>query len=83
MSPDFMDLWNGLLGQLETNPKQFSKKHGKLKSARAAPLQYGGAAYRVLFTLDEGQRELRILACDLHDRAYAKATRRITERTAR
>jgi hypothetical protein len=44
-----------LLGMLETDPKQFPKKDGKLKEARGAPLRFAdGVEWRAVFVLRRG-----------------------------
>lgn len=83
MCTDFMTIWDRLIDRLETNPKQFPKKSGKLKFARAAPLKYPNTAHRVVFTINEDQHKVLILACDPHDVAYARATRRLQSPKAR
>jgi hypothetical protein len=69
-----------LITALETNPKQYPKKQGKLKEARAADLKLGNISYRAVFTLDEAARIVSVLSCDAHDDAYWLATKRIKRR---
>lgn len=47
-----------LVDALKANPKQFPKKKGKLKDARAAELSFKGVTFRAVFTLNEGTREV-------------------------
>ncbi|HEX3671229.1 MAG TPA: hypothetical protein VHT92_05935 [Candidatus Cybelea sp.] len=61
---------------LEENPKQFQKKKGRLRNARAADLAFQGVTHRAVFTLDEKAREVFVLALDPHDVAYQAATKR-------
>jgi hypothetical protein len=43
-----------LIDALETDPKQFPKKKGKLETARAAPVTYAdGIVWRAVYTVDE------------------------------
>ncbi len=67
-----------LITALENQPKQFEKKRGKLKDARAAEVQFSdGVAWRAVFLIDEDRRVVRVLALGPHDTAYADAQRRI------
>lgn len=67
-----------LVAALEYNPKQFPKKHGKLKDARAADVTFGdGIVWRAVFTLDEEARLVKVLSLGPHDEAYEDAKRRI------
>ncbi len=75
--PDFVPTLKALVEALETNPKQFPKKQGRLKNARAASLKYGPVTYRAVFTLDEKTHVVKWLSLDPHDKAYAKAEKRI------
>ena len=59
------------------NPKQFPKKMGKLRNARAAPLRQGKVTFRAVFVLDENAREVILVAFAPHDEAYAQAARRL------
>jgi len=66
-----------LVDELKTRPKQFPKKRGKLKEARAAALRFNdGTAWRAVFTVDERSRVVRILSIESHDAAYRSARRR-------
>jgi hypothetical protein len=66
-----------LVQALEANPKQFPKKLGKLKDARAAHLRFTDVEYVAVVVLDEVSRSVKVLSLDPHDRAYEKAVRRI------
>jgi mRNA-degrading endonuclease RelE of RelBE toxin-antitoxin system len=66
-----------LVDALEANPKQFPKKLGKLKNARAAHLRFTDVEFVAVFVLDEAARRVKVLSLDPHDRAYEKAVRRI------
>jgi mRNA-degrading endonuclease RelE of RelBE toxin-antitoxin system len=66
-----------LVVALKTDPKRFPKKHGRLSSARAAPLTFRGTEWRAVFTLDEEDRTVTVWALGPHDRAYEEAARRI------
>jgi hypothetical protein len=60
------------------NPKQYPKKSGKLKTARAAEIIYAdGIVWRAVFTLNEKARTARVISLGPHDEAYADAERRI------
>jgi mRNA-degrading endonuclease RelE of RelBE toxin-antitoxin system len=74
--PAFSPTLGELLKELETNPKQFPKKKGKLKNTRAAPLKFKNVSYRAVFDLDETTREVFVFSLDPHDQAYARASRR-------
>jgi hypothetical protein len=63
--------------QLEIDPKQFPKKKGQLRNARAAELAYAGVTWRAVFTLDEEGRVVKVLSLDAHDVAYERARRRV------
>ena len=65
-----------LIDALAANPKQFEKKKGKLKAARAADLQFKNVTFRAVFILDEAARTVSILSLDPHDEAYRNAKRR-------
>jgi mRNA-degrading endonuclease RelE of RelBE toxin-antitoxin system len=66
-----------LKASLEIDPKQYPKKRGELKDARAAALTFrGGAAWRAVFTITEQTRTVRVLALEPHDDAYRNAKRR-------
>jgi mRNA-degrading endonuclease RelE of RelBE toxin-antitoxin system len=66
-----------LLRALETNPKQFPKKHGKLGTVRAADVRFrDGVVWRAVFSLDEATRTVLVQALGPHDTAYADAERR-------
>lgn len=66
-----------LVDALKANPKQFPKKQGALKSARAADLKFENVTFRAVFILDEAARLVFVLSLDPHDEAYGKAERRI------
>ena len=67
-----------LVRELKVNPKQFPKKTGKLKAARAAPIKFAdGIEWRAVFTLNEDERIVRVIALDPHDTAYETAIGRI------
>ena len=67
-----------LIDELEVDPKRYPKKHGKLKSARAAPLRYmQNVTWRAVYTIDEDARVVLILGLGPHDQAYDDAERRI------
>jgi mRNA-degrading endonuclease RelE of RelBE toxin-antitoxin system len=66
-----------LTEELQTNPKQFPKKQGKLKNRRAADLRFGdGVAWRAVFEIDEAARVVYVTALEKHDEAYRSAKRR-------
>lgn len=75
--PGFGATWNDLRAKLETDPKQFPKKRGKLQLARAASLRHGGVVFRGVFIVREHDRIVRVLALDPHDKAYENAVRRL------
>jgi hypothetical protein len=67
-----------LIASLRRDPKQYAKKAGALRKARAANLRFrGGEAWRAVFMLDERARRVHIIALAPHDRAYEQALRRI------
>jgi hypothetical protein len=67
-----------LIAALRMNPKQFPKKHGQLKDARAAGTTFiDGSPWKVIFVLDEDSRCVNVLTLAPHDTAYAEAKRRI------
>ena len=66
-----------LIDALSANPKQFPRKKGKLKDARAAGLKFEKVTFRAVFTLDEAARLVLVLSLDPHDVAYDRATRRV------
>lgn len=71
--PALGELWRAL----ESDPKQFAKKRGALRGARAADITYAdGVAWRAVFTLDEAERVVKVLALDPHDVAHEAAARR-------
>lgn len=75
-NPDFSPTLTELIEKLETNPKQFPKKRGKLRHARAAGLKFRAVSFRAVFVLDEEARTVSVLSLDKHDVAYAKAEHR-------
>jgi hypothetical protein len=75
--PSFSPTLEELLGLLEQNPKQFPKKKGKLKGARAASLKFKKVSFRAVFVLDEASRQVLVLSLDPHDVAYQRATKRL------
>jgi hypothetical protein len=77
-SESFRPTIGELISALETDPKQFPKKRGKLKDARAADAKFAdGVTWRAVFTVDESLREVYVLSLDPHDAAYAAAEKRI------
>ena len=67
-----------LIDALETNPKQFPKKHGPLHDARAAEPKFAdGVTWRAVFRLDEETRSVFWLSLDPHDAAYKSASNRV------
>jgi mRNA-degrading endonuclease RelE of RelBE toxin-antitoxin system len=65
--PSLVELEN----ELKTNPKQYPKKKGKLAHCRAASLiRFDGVVWRMVFTLDEVTRIVRVLSLGTHDEAY-------------
>jgi hypothetical protein len=53
-------------------------KKGALKDARVADLRYNdGITYRAVFTIDEAEHAVDVLALDPHDKAYQVASNRI------
>lgn len=76
--PTFQPSLLELERHLKTNPKQFPKKQGKLSKCRAASLvRYDGVAWRMVFTLDEKERIVYVLALGTHDKAYSAAEKRV------
>lgn len=75
-SPRFSPTLRELIEALRANPKQFTKKHGRLAGARAVHLKFDNVEFVAVFTLDEARREVRVLSLDPHDTAYKKAVRR-------
>jgi hypothetical protein len=61
---------------LETNPKQYPKKQGKLKNLRAADVQHRNVTFRAVFAVDEVARVIKVLSFAKHDVAYARAVGR-------
>ena len=78
--PVFAPTLEKLIDDLQSDPKQFSKKAGKLKTARAAPIRFNKANWRAVFTLCESERFVLIIALGPHDVAYTDAARRIAAR---
>jgi hypothetical protein len=75
----FRPTLNELLAALESSPKRFEKKAGKLRDCRAAEITFGnGTAWRAVFELNEAAREVRVLDLGPHDVAYVNAIRRRT-----
>src|SRR5665213_2641395 len=67
-----------LICTLETNSKQFPKKHGPLRDARAAEVTFAdGITWRAVFRLDEETGTVYWLSLDPHDLAYKNAKRRM------
>ncbi|MBC5809376.1 MAG: type II toxin-antitoxin system RelE/ParE family toxin [Candidatus Eremiobacteraeota bacterium] len=67
-----------LIDNLAINPKQYPKKQGKLKTARAAPLHYSdGVTWRAVYIVDDAARTVFVIALGPHDTAYQQAVRRI------
>ena len=67
-----------LIDELETNPKRYPKKRGKLKSARSAPLRYSKTVtWRAVYTVDEVARVVLVIGLGPHDQAYHEAEHRI------
>ena len=75
-NPDFAPTLDELIDQLETNPKQFPPKTGKLAGTRAAEVFYREDTWRLIFDLDDEYLEVTILAIGPHDVAYRQAQRR-------
>ena len=73
----FRPTLGALLRALETNPKQFPKKRGKLDFVRAAEVRFRGGVWRAVFYLDESARIVFVQALGPHDIAYADAKRRL------
>jgi hypothetical protein len=81
---DFRPTLLALNIELRSNPKQFPKKSGRLKNARAAPLRYRGRhSWRAVFVLDECAREVFVLSLGPHDHAYEAAVRRVNMQVVR
>ena len=78
--PRFTPPLRELIDALSANPKQFEKKKGKLKDARAAEMKFENVVLRAVFILDEAARSVYVLSFDPHDEAYAKAKARIKAR---
>lgn len=69
---------NAALDELEIDPKRYPKKQGRLRAARALPLRYSqSVVWRMVYTIDERARVVRIVGLGPHDRAYEEAERRI------
>ncbi len=75
-NPDFSPTLANIFSELENNPKQFPKKLGALSNTRAAKMRFRNVTYRLVYTLDETARVVKILSIDAHDQAYIKAARR-------
>ena len=75
--PRFRPTLRKLLDDLKCDPLSFPKKRGKLKDARAASLRFSNVTWRLVFTIDELRRLVRVLAVAPHDTAYERASRRI------
>lgn len=75
--PDFTPTLRELITELESNPKQFPKKDGKLRMARAAKLRYRNVPYRAVFVINEDSRTVRIVCLEPRATVYKKAERRI------
>lgn len=76
LNPRFSPTLRELLDALAANPKQFKKKKGKLRDARAADLRFDNTTFRAVFILDEAAHVVFVLSLDAHDEAYRRATRR-------
>jgi hypothetical protein len=77
-SANFRPTIGAILRALKSNPKQFPKKHGQLKDARAVSTTFAdGIAWKVVFVLDEGSRRVTVLALGPHNSACPEAKRRI------
>lgn len=77
-SGKFRPTIGALISALENNPKQFTKKHGQLRDARAAEITFAkGAVWRAVFVVDAATRIVKVLALGPHDEAYIDAKRRI------
>jgi mRNA-degrading endonuclease RelE of RelBE toxin-antitoxin system len=72
---DFNPLLADVIVELETDPKQFEKKHGRLEGIRAAPLRFRNAPWRIPFVLDEERHVVTVITIDKHDAAYRAAGR--------
>jgi len=79
--PRFRPTVRALVEDLKRDPFSFPKKRGKLKNARAASLRFANVAWRVVFTINESRRLVRILSVGPHDVAYERATRRTLNRS--
>jgi hypothetical protein len=67
-----------LIAALRRDPKQYPKKAGPLRNARAARLRFRSReAWRAVFVVDEQMRRVSVLSLGPHDRAYEEAVRRI------
>ena len=72
--PTIRDLKNALASE----PKQYPKKSGKLKDARAAHVRFAdGVEWVAVYTIDEDERSIRVLSFGPHNRAYVDAEKRI------
>jgi len=77
-SPAFTPTIRELKHDLATNPKQFPKKLGKLKDARAAHVRFAdGVEWVAVFRVFEESRTVRVSSFGPHDEAYAEAENRI------
>jgi mRNA-degrading endonuclease RelE of RelBE toxin-antitoxin system len=66
-----------ILAFLETDPKRFAKKKGKLSNLRSVRLRYAdGIAWRLVFLVDDEAMAVYIFSFATHDVAYAEAERR-------
>jgi hypothetical protein len=77
-SPTFTPTVRDFKTALASNPKQFPKKSGKLKDARATHLRFAdGVEWVAVYSIDEKNRVVRVLSLGPHDRAYEDAEKRI------
>lgn len=67
-----------LIDALGADPKQFPKKKGRLRDARAADVRFAdGITWRAVFVVDENTMTVKMLSLAPHDVAYAEAERRV------
>lgn len=76
-NPDFSPLLLKMIEDLESHPKSFPKKQGRLADARAYRLRYRGAAWRAVYLVIDELQEVEVLSLAPHDEAYAQAERRV------
>jgi mRNA-degrading endonuclease YafQ of YafQ-DinJ toxin-antitoxin module len=77
-APAFVPTIRDLKNALASDPKQYPKKSGKLKDARAAHVRFAdGVEWVAVYEISETKRSVRVLSLGPHDRAYGDAEKRI------